>query len=76
MRSDADRAELQLAQLRGEMVPTADVERVWSQKIAELFGLFDKHHARGAPKLSGLDAPAILKALKETIRKVREESAT
>ena len=75
MRADASKAELALAQQKGELIPAGEVERVWSQKNAELCAMVGKAHARIAPKLSGLDAPAILKALNEMWRKIREESA-
>ena len=74
MRADASKAEHDLALRRGELVAKVDVERIWSQKNAELFQLIDKHFAKIAPKLSGRTPAEILKALKEMMRTVREES--
>lgn len=75
MAHSAELERLKVEQQRKELVPASEVERTWSQKNADLIQSVDRSFAKIAPKLSGLDAPAILKELRAMWRKVREESA-
>lgn len=75
MAHSAELERIKVEQQRKELVPASEVERTWSQKNADLIQAVDRSFAKIAPKLSGLDAPAILKELRAMWRKVREESA-
>ena len=75
MKAEADKLELQVQQQRSELIELATVEREWTTRLSKLFTNLEKGYTTLAPKLSGLDAAAILAKLREHLRKTRERSA-
>lgn len=73
--ADAEKQEMAVRQLKKELILASDVEREWSTQISKLNTTVEKSFHSLAPKLSGLDAPAILAELQEWWRKNREKMA-
>lgn len=76
MKADAERQGIEVRRLNGELVSSADVEREWSRQVANLRASVEKGFHQIAPKLSGLDAPAILVELKKWWVKVQNTMAS
>lgn len=75
MKLDADRQAIEVKRLNGELVSSSEVEREWSGQVAKLRATVEKGFHGLSPKLSGLDAPAILVELKKWWTKVQRTMA-
>ena len=75
MREEAELVRLKVEQQKGQLVPAADVERVWSEKFAMLDNIVERRFAKLSESLPKLKPADALKALREAWRGAREESA-
>lgn len=75
MAADATKAELDVASRRRELLVASDVERKLATGVAKHDEIVNKSFHSLAPKLSGLDAPAILLSLQKWWRGIRKNTS-
>ena len=75
MQADADRQELEVARIKGELIPSADVYQSWSEQVNNIDRIVKKQNAALSRKLEGLDVPAIKQLLDDAWHKARKAMA-
>ena len=72
MKADADRQELEVKRINGELLPASEVYASWSKQVNDIDQVMKKTNAALARKLAGLDTPAILLKLNDAWHDARE----
>lgn len=75
MQADADRQELEVQRLKGELIPSGEVYASWSKQVADLDQIMKKSSAALARKVVTMTVPEAKLLIDETWREARKDMA-